>query len=199
MNIVEIKQNYNKEQLKPLLSAIDAHMTDNHRTLVAIDGRCAAGKTTLAGLLHKIYTCPIVPMDRFFLQSHQRTSERLAQAGGNVDYERFAVEVLAPLTKGQPCVYRPYDCATDSLKSPIELPTAPKLVVIEGSYSLHPALADSYDIKVLLQVSPEEQLRRLQQRESPEKLKRFVEEWIPLEERYFSQVDIAQGRIVIGE
>ena len=32
-------------------------------------------------------------MDDYFLQPYQRTEERLAEPGGNVDYERFKEEI----------------------------------------------------------------------------------------------------------
>ena len=66
--------------------------------LVAIDGRCASGKTTLAALLQKqIQDCYVVHMDHFFLREEQRTKERLETPGGNVDHERVLADVLQPL------------------------------------------------------------------------------------------------------
>ena len=49
-------------------------------------------------------------MDDFFLRPEQRTAQRLAQSGGNVDWERFQAEVLIPLRQGISFSYRPYDC-----------------------------------------------------------------------------------------
>ena len=62
--------------------------------LIAIDGRCAAGKTTTASLVKEKINCNIIHMDSFFLQPWQRTKERLDEPGGNVDYERVKKEVL---------------------------------------------------------------------------------------------------------
>lgn len=39
---------------------------DKASMLIAIDGRCAAGKTTLAALLKKEINCNIIHMDDFF-------------------------------------------------------------------------------------------------------------------------------------
>ena len=77
-----------------LLAAIDRLLLEKSHVLVAIDGNCAAGKTTLAKKLAEHYDCNVLQMDDFFLRPEQRTPERFAQAGGNVDYERFALEVL---------------------------------------------------------------------------------------------------------
>lgn len=48
-------------------------------------------------------------MDDFYLQPHQRTTKRLREPGGNVDYERFETEVLQPMLTGEAFSYRPYD------------------------------------------------------------------------------------------
>ena len=50
--------------------------------LVAIDGRCAAGKTTLAGELQAALGCNVVHMDDFYLPFSRRTAERMARPGG---------------------------------------------------------------------------------------------------------------------
>ena len=75
-----------------LFAAID-RMTGAFVT-VAIEGSSATGKSTLAALLSRIYNCNVFHMDDFFLQPHQRTPERFAQPGGNVDYERFRAQLL---------------------------------------------------------------------------------------------------------
>lgn len=65
-----------------------------HRpVIIGIDGRCAAGKSTLALLLSEQPDATIFHMDDFYLQGRQRTYERFNEVGGNVDYERFAKEV----------------------------------------------------------------------------------------------------------
>ena len=46
------------------------------RLLLAIDGRCAAGKTTLAAGLQREFDCNVIHMDDFFLQLHQRTQRK---------------------------------------------------------------------------------------------------------------------------
>lgn len=160
--------------------------------LAAIDGRCASGKSTLAEHLRERLGCPVVHMDQFFLRPEQRTAARYAQPGGNVDRERFAAEVLRPLRGGGPAAYRPFDCRSLRLTEPVQIPAAP-VVIVEGSYSCHPELADAYDLKIFLSVSPEEQLRRVTAREGPEAARVFRERWIPLEERYFAAFGIAEG------
>ena len=76
---------------------IDGLLSEKQTVLVAIDGCCGAGKTTLAAILAEKYDCNVFHMDEFFLRPEQRTARRLAQPGGNVDYERFREEVLSSL------------------------------------------------------------------------------------------------------
>ena len=69
-----------------------AQWIQNHRNqpmLIAVDGRCASGKTTLASALERETGCNVIHMDHFFLRPEQRTKQRLEEPGGNVDYERF--------------------------------------------------------------------------------------------------------------
>ena len=154
-------------------------------SIVAIEGRCASGKTTLAARIGSRLGVQVVHMDHFFLRPAQRTEERYAKPGGNIDHERFRAEVLEPLSEGRTAFYRPYCCQTGVLEDPIEVKPAP-VVVVEGSYSCHPDLWDLYRRRVFVTVEPEEQLRRINVRNGPEQLSIFRQRWIPMEERYFS-------------
>lgn len=159
--------------------------------IAAIDGRCGAGKTTLAELLRERTGCNVIHADSFFLRPEQRTAERLSTPGGNIDSERLAAEVLEPLSRGEAFSYRPFDCRTMSFSEPITVqPSA--LTIVEGSYSCCPALWDYYGLRVFLTVDPREQLRRIELRSGTEALKVFRERWIPLEERYFSELKVAE-------
>ena len=160
------------------------------RVLVAVDGNCTSGKTTLARQLAERYDCNVFHMDDFFLRPEQRTAERFAETGGNVDYERFREEVLLPLKSGISFSYRPFSCSTFTLAEPIR--TEPKrLNIIEGTYSLHPYFGDVYDLKIRLTISPELQRQRVLER--PEFLhQRFFEEWIPMENLYFEGFAISE-------
>ena len=169
--------------LLPLLIAIDKALAERERVTVAIDGRCAAGKTTAAGLLQEIYGCTVFHMDDFFLRPEQRTPERFAEPGGNVDRERFRAEVLDPLTAGKEVAYRRYDCHTQSVCEPIYVSPA-RLTVTEGVYALHPDLRDFYDIKAFMDITPDLQKERIEKR-NPAMANRFFTEWIPMEETYF--------------
>lgn len=172
-----------------LLSEIKQAPSSRKPFLIAIDGRCASGKSTLAEILSARLSCPVVHMDQFFLRPSMRTPNRLAEPGGNVDRERFWEEVLHPLREGLPCIYRPYDCHKQTLTDAISLPASP-IYIIEGTYCMHPALFDAYDLTAFLTVSYEEQCHRISLRNGEAGLTVFKNKWIPLEEAYFEALDI---------
>lgn len=176
------------EFFQKVIARIDELLGRQQRVTVAIDGSCGAGKTTLAAALSEHYRCDVLHMDDFFLRPEQRTAQRYAEAGGNVDYERFSQEVLAPLKAGEAFSYRPFDCRTFILAPAV--PVVPgNLTIVEGSYSLHPYFGEAYDLKIFLTVSEELQRQRILAR--PAHLhRRFFEEWIPMENRYFREFEI---------
>ena len=176
--------------MKQLQQQIDLLLARQDRVIVALDGFCTSGKTTLAAKLSEIYDCCVIHVDDFFLRPEQRTPERLAESGGNVDYERFHREVLLPLKEGAPFSYHPFDCSTQTLSQPVT-PAQKQLTIIEGTYSHHPYFGNYADLKVFLTVSPEDQHQRILQR--PAFLhQRFFEQWIPMELRYFQQFSIPE-------
>ena len=164
-----------------------SHKKEN--LIIAIDGRCASGKTTLAKELAERFDCNVFHMDDFFLRPEQRKKERLQQAGENVDHERFLVEVLNPLIRGEKVFYKRFDCKTMSLMEPVKM-LPKKINIIEGSYSCHNELFSYYDLKIFLSVQRDEQMRRIIARNGEEVAKVFEEKWIPFEEKYFIKFDI---------
>ena len=177
------------DHMETLLPVIDRLLTEQERVIIAIDGKCTAGKTTLAQELSKHYDCNLFHMDDFFLRPEQRRPERLAEAGGNVDYERFRREVLLPLRMGTPFLYRPFNCKTFTLMPPVAV-TPKALTIVEGSYSLHPYFGEPYDLRILLTISPELQRQRVLER--PAFLhQRFFDLWIPLENHYLEAFHIS--------
>ena len=174
---------------------IDGHPAAD-RLIIAIDGNCTSGKTTLAGQLAALYDCNVFHMDDFFLRPEQRTEERYAEIGGNVDYERFYEEVLIPLQSGKAFSYCPFDCKTFTLMPPVAV-TPKKLNIIEGTYSHHPYFGDVYDYRICLTVTEEVQRQRILQR--PAFLhQRFFEMWIPMEKAYLEGFSIHQKSDLSG-
>ena len=94
--------------LESVIKQIGDVLTQKDTVIVAIDGKCTSGKTTLASKLAELYDCNVFHMDDFFLRPEQRTPERFAEVGGKVDYERFLAEVLLPLKSSKTFSYRPF-------------------------------------------------------------------------------------------
>lgn len=176
-------------QLLDVFGAIDGLLAQKERVIIAVDGSSGSGKSTLAQLLTDVYGATLVHMDDFFLQMHQRTKERFETPGGNVDHERFLDEVLTPMRKGEPFLYRMFDCSRMAVSEGTEIVPG-KLCIVEGSYSLHPALEPAYDLKIVLSISPAAQVERILKRNGVQMLGRFINEWIPMENLYFEETRI---------
>ena len=180
-----------EEILFCLKKRIDDLLKTGRQIVVAIDGNRTAGKTTLASVLEKEYGCNVFHMDDFFLRPEQRTAQRYAEPGGNVDYERFREEVLVPLKKGTAFSYRPFSCKTFSLSNAVEV-TPKALNIVEGTYCLHPYFGDVYDLTLFLSVDPQLQRERIYQRPA-HLIERFFTDWIPMETGYFEAFQIPES------
>ena len=88
-----------------------------------------------------------------------------------MDLERLRAQVLTPARAGQAIPYRAYSCRAGAYLPEQSFASQP-LVIVEGSYSCHPTLADCYDLKVFVTC--------------------FTARWIPLEEGYFAKFQIEQ-------
>lgn len=160
--------------------------------IVAIDGKSGSGKSRLGSLLGRVYDCNLFHMDDFFLRPEQRTEERLSEVGGNVDYERFFEQVVAPLLNHTPeFSYQVYDCSVQKLTKVVPVTSKP-LAMVEGSYSCHPCLQKAYDLKIFLDVDSQTQKERIRLRNGDWMLSRFIEEWIPKENSYFEKFGIRE-------
>ena len=128
-------------------------------------------------------------MDHFFLTPERKTEQRLNENGGNIDHERFLCEVIGGINSMKLFSYRPYDCRVQALAQPIKI-SPKRLNIVEGCYSMHPKLSDNYHLKVFIEIDPQTQKDRIFKRNGAAMLERYVREWIPLENNYFSNLDI---------
>ncbi len=170
-----------------ILEYIEAYeaVPEGRPLIVALDGRCASGKTSVSAELQEARGYCIFHMDDFYLRPEQRTPDRFSVPGANVDHERFLSEILIPLKNGAGrIIYRAYDCRSGSFREPAAIVPG-SVVLIEGSYSCHPSLRDYYDLHFFLTVSKAEQEKRIFLRNGSKGLDVFKTRWIPLEEEYF--------------
>ena len=178
-------------RLFPILQRAAEKTGQDKACVIAIDGRAASGKTTMAGLLQEILEADVIRMDDFFLPLALRTEERFAVPGGNVHYERFCEEVLPYLSLPEAFSYRIFDCGRMDYHGERKIGAA-RIRIVEGSYSCHPLLGNYADITVFSDVDGETQLQRIRKRNGEEMAKMFRDRWIPLEEAYFQAYQIAQ-------
>lgn len=171
--------------------------------ILAIDGPCGSGKSTLGEFLTEIYDGNLIHMDDFFLPPKLRTKGRLAEPGGNVHYERFMEEIVIPLKKLRQgefslqnsaltlAEYRVFNCKEMSYEIEKKKVVPKYLTVIEGAYSMRPEFQFLYDTSVFLTISPQLQKERLLARNGEQMYQNFVDRWIPMENQYFKAYDIA--------
>lgn len=182
---------------------INTLLQEKSSLVVAIDGNCGSGKTTLAKSLAAQFDCNVIGMDDFFLPFPLRTEERLREPGGNVHYERFLEEVIKPIQQnkivtGSPenkkvtITYRHFQCSLGTYDRVITLPWKP-LTIIEGSYCMRPEFRSAYDYSIFLSCSKEEQERRILTRDGEAALQNFREKWIPMENRYFELLKVPEA------
>jgi len=175
--------------INEIKSNIDKLLKSKETILIAIDGKSGSGKSTLAEELNKKYDLNIFHMDDFFLPKDLRSEERLNETGGNVDYVRFKEEVINSLLLDSDFNYRIFDCRVMDLTDTIRIKQK-RINIIEGSYSFHPSLIDSYDLKIFLDIGDNIQKKRIEKRNGSVMLEKFIAEWIPKENKYFDQMQI---------
>ena len=168
------------EQIKQLLK-------EKEYVVIAIDGCAASGKTTLAKKLSNMFNASVIHMDDFFLPFEKRTEERLNTPGGNIDYERFKEEVVNNLDSD--FTYNAFNCSIMKVDKEVFVKKT-NLLIIEGSYSLHPYFGKYYDLSIFLDIDKDEQIDRIRNRDGEKLLKMFIEKWIKYETNYHDYYNI---------
>lgn len=176
---------------------LEQHKDSDVPLIVAIDGMAGSGKSTLGELLKAVYECNLFHMDDYFLQPHQRTAERLAEPGGNVDHERFKAEIYDQIEAKRDFEYQKYDCGRQQLGERIQVSYS-KLNIIEGAYAAHPYFEDRTDLLFFMEISDEVQKNRIAARNGERMLERFLKEWIPMEHHYFDRYSIREKAVIIS-
>lgn len=147
---------------------------DSEIKIVAIEGKCCSGKSTLADL---ITNATIIHADDFFSDST------------SLDFKRIR-NVLSNLKPNQSFTYEVYNCMTDYYyKKTIDC--VKNIVVLEGVYSYHQELRDLIDKVVYVNSIKEIQMKRLEDRckHNKELFDKFINLWIPREDEYYDSYD----------
>ncbi len=167
------------------------------REVIGIDGKCGAGKSTLAIELKRMFDVDIIRVDDFYLPLELRTEERRSEIGGNVHYERFEEEVIKGIFTGKPFTYRKFNCKTMSYEETLLSCTNDKPIIIEGAYSLREEFRSVYTRKLFIDVTEIVQRKRLIEREGEERFANFRDLWIPLEMKYINRMKISECADII--
>lgn len=175
------------DRIDIFIKELNKKMKQSGRIILAIDGECASLKSTLAQALQTKYNAGTIHCDDFFLPLELRTPERFREPGGNIDYVRMKEEVIDRFKESEAIKYRAFDCHSMSFAEMVSVMNA-KLMIVEGAYAMHPYFDKYYDISVFLCAKEEERLRRIANR--GQDVERFINRWIPLENRYFEACGI---------
>ncbi len=168
--------------------------------LVGIDGRGGSGKSSLARDLEaRLATVTVVQFDDFYRPAAERAargSQGDAEIGGDFDWRRLRDQVLEPLVAGTPGRYQRYDWNRDELAEWHDVP-AVGVVIVEGSYVIRPELRGYYDLRVWVEAPYEVRLARGVARDGEAARARWVEEWMPEEDRYVATMSPADRADVL--
>jgi uridine kinase len=157
--------------------------------LVGIDGRGGSGKSTLArgvaGLLPRVV---IVEFDDFYRRADERRLRAAGgddEVGGDFDWRRVRDQVLQPLADNEVARYQRYDWNSDELAEWHVIPPG-GIVIVEGNYSTRPELHGYYDVTIWVDAPHDVRLRRGLERDGEHARARWVEDWMPEEDRYIA-------------
>ena len=163
---------------REILDFLEPH-AGRDRLSVAIDGKCASGKTTLSRFLQKYFSAALLHTDDFYLPAEQRD---LSAIGGNIDFIRLK-RVIQAWKKGESASYSPFDCKNQRYGRNKILPNR-KMLLTEGVYSFHPNLKGCFDLHIYLNISQGSRVQRIRAREK-ENAKKFLAVWAVREDIYF--------------
>lgn len=190
--------NYSKKLLNDILIKINSLLELKKKVIIGIDGPCGSGKTTLAQELADFYKVNVIHMDNFFLPPALRTKERLSEPGGNIHYERFLQEVASNIKEADTFKYKVFSCRIMDYSGEVEV-NSDNIIIVEGSYSMHPLYSSIYDLKIFCDIEQEEQKERIIRRNGLEMYKNFEAKWIPMENNYFDEFGIKKNCHMIIE
>ncbi len=184
--------------LDNILGRMEDAKKNNRKLLLVIDGKCGSGKTTLSESLSERYGCNVFHIDDFYLPIVMQTPEVMKEPGGNINYDRFISEIMAPLTSDSAVVYRPFLCMEQEYAPGVRLKKT-GVNVIEGTYSCHPVLREIYAkltdwevITLFMDIDDANQRDRVRKRVGEQRFKLFEEKWIPREREYFSAYSLME-------
>ena len=168
------------------LPALEQLRQEKDLVLVGIDGRGGAGKSTLARqLAGQLGDAVVIEFDDFYRPSATRLPPGDTDIGGNFEWRRLRDQVLLPLSRAEEARYQRYDWVTDSMAEWHTVPAC-GVVLIDGNYSTREELRDLYDFRIWVDAPHDVRLARGLARDGESARARWLDEWMPEEERYLA-------------
>jgi uridine kinase len=160
--------------------------------LVALDGRSAAGKSTLAASVAPLVDAVVIDGDDFYsggaagMWDAMSAAEKVSHC---IDWRRQRA-VLETLARGGAAAWHPYDWAADdgTLEQTPVICEPASVVILDGAYSARPELADLFDLRVLLDAPAGLRRERLIEREGEGYREEWNARWDEAEQWYFGNV-----------
>jgi uridine kinase len=190
----------------------------SHPVRVGVDGRTAAGKTTLANALaaelRTLTTRAVIraELDHFMRMVEDRNAYPYDSPESYYldawDYPAIRRELLLPLGPGGDRRYRA--ALTDPsgrspLDTPAEVAPADAILIADGVFLQRPELDAHWDLRIYVDISAAESLRRGVARDqswmggADEAERRFRSKYLPGEQRYHAEVDPrSRAQIVVN-
>ncbi|MGL5871825.1 MAG: uridine kinase family protein [Xenococcaceae cyanobacterium] len=167
--------------------------------VVALDGGSGAGKSTLAASIENELDIALIPLDNFFsanIPDRQWDRFTVEEKLNNVfDWKQLRNCAINPLFKGDRAKWYAFDFELQRPDGTYEMQTdiseckSSNVILIEGAYSASPALSDSIDLAILVDVPVEERHLRLNARENDKDfLEKWHKRWDEVEAHYFDRV-----------
>lgn len=166
--------------------------------MVAIDGRSAAGKSTLADRVRASLNqkVALIRGDDFYRVMDEDQRFRLPPEEGylqDFDWQRLRTEALEPLRRGEVATFRVFDWQTGDLGYERVEPPTP-VILAEGVYMSRPELRDLFDLVVWVETPARLRNRRQAGRDDTTD---WVHRWHRAEDHYVETVHPAESADIL--
>jgi len=171
-SLLDVK--YKSYLINDYISNLLKNLNKDDLYLIALEGKCASGKTTLS---KNIQNVTIIHVDDFF----SNTNDPL-----QFDKIRDIINNLKP---NKPFTYDVYNCMDNSFSSK-HIDSVSNIVIFEGVYSYHEKIRDLFN-EVIYVNEAHNQLERLLKRCNGNTIlyNKFINIWIPRENSYYDSFD----------